>query len=652
MEPDTKICNIEDFSIGDSIKKDSLFDVNHFDVSHFDVCRDPKWQPLQYPTDKEGKRAWVPCKLNSEVEKNRLGYQLINSIYEYDSDSINELLSSDINLELYDRIGNCALSIAIGHFHYDLIRFLMQQGVDLDEPNDLGATPLHIAVLTKNIRLVYTLLWNNVNTEFATKEMGYRPIHIACENAHYDMVRLLCSYNVNLLAKDRKGLNPLELTKKIFQEKKTLFKKQDDNNLDNNDLDKNDLDQYEKIIAFLEPLTFNQINLHRKFNHRKFNHRKFNQTNIRYYFPSFSASNSPPISPSISYPISKSRRMRFYDSDDENEFNENEFDENEFETNEFETNEFETNEFDRNELDENEFETNEFETNEFETNDFTNPLLSENNWMENNWMENNEIDLENNIDNKRIAKEDLNSFLFSDHSTNRSFNHSFNQNKESYDIEIGSFFDLNEWKYDDGTNQPTIQQPTIQQYANEEKSFWDSKNNALIETTKPNHTKPNQTKPTQTKPNQPNDLYFCRRCDTESLNLQTGICTNCNTIYGLLSQCPWCDSGVISSLGSCTSCEFKLYKSSYKELNDDLYNNNSSYNSNNELYNNELTDESYNNSYTQPVTCACCNSENKPENRYCAVCFYICSNQCYNCNTALEKVDDKCWNCQIGLFDQ
>lgn len=63
--------------------------------------------------------------------------------------------------------------------------------------------------------------------------------------------------------------------------------------------------------------------------------------------------------------------------------------------------------------------------------------------------------------------------------------------------------------------------------------------------------------------NDSTDRYFCKKCSKEELNIMTGFCSSCKTIYGINSPCPWCMNGRISTSGSCNTgdCTFQLYKS-------------------------------------------------------------------------------------------
>lgn len=55
-------------------------------------------------------------------------------------------------------------------------------------------------------------------------------------------------------------------------------------------------------------------------------------------------------------------------------------------------------------------------------------------------------------------------------------------------------------------------------------------------------------------------LYFCKKCSQEKLDIHTGVCENCRHIFSLYGTCPWCESGIITGHGKCNECECKLYE--------------------------------------------------------------------------------------------
>ena len=135
------------------------------------------------------------------------------------------------------------------------------------------------------------------------------------------------------------------------------------------------------------------------------------------------------------------------------------------------------------------------------------------------------------------------------------------------------------------------------------------------------------------------ELFFCKKCFQEKLDITTGVCGNCQHIYGIYSECPWCNDGRIDGFGNCKECDFVLYKKSKKE----------SYISFNEL--SISSDE-------EELECVLCGHTNEKLKfiEYCVLCGYFLSNLCNKCNTTLrfEGEDDEpqeaCWQCGQSLI--
>jgi ankyrin repeat protein len=125
----------------------------------------------------------------------------------------------------------------------DLIRFLVGRGAATESGDTIGRTPLHVATLSDNLCIVAHLIekegttvdlrdnYGNTSLYLACKS-GYfavaryllnqqanadaenvrmlRPIHIACSNRRYDILRLLVErFDANVNATDKCGRTPL-----------------------------------------------------------------------------------------------------------------------------------------------------------------------------------------------------------------------------------------------------------------------------------------------------------------------------------------------------------------------------------------------------------------------------------------------------------
>ena len=172
---------------------------------------------------------------------------------------------------------------------------------------------------------------------------------------------------------------------------------------------------------------------------------------------------------------------------------------------------------------------------------------------------------------------------------------------------------------------------------------------------------------------QSKDLYFCKKCYTENLDVTTGVCGNCHQIYGMYSICPWCEPGHINGYGSCDNCEFILYKKPKLQGTDEIAS------ATDPTYaiapsisemeiDNELHESHESPSQDNVNVCICCGHVNvkaqtafvfETDNEYCSMCGYLLSDLCNSCGTVLrfegedEELQESCWQCEKKLlFDE
>jgi len=103
------------------------------------------------------------------------------------------LLEKGAEVNLTDKSGVTPLWVACANDYPDMARLLLEKGADVNWVHSCnGFTPLHIACQNNNsIDMVQLLIDNNANINCLTKE-GQRPIDIACEMKHFNIIDKLC----------------------------------------------------------------------------------------------------------------------------------------------------------------------------------------------------------------------------------------------------------------------------------------------------------------------------------------------------------------------------------------------------------------------------------------------------------------------------
>lgn len=121
-----------------------------------------------------------------------------------------------------------ALSYIVGDFSYRLyfhdlllsatnpayVEWLIYFGVDVNERNKNGQTPLHIAINDKQLETVKFLIDNGANVR-ARDNNGRTPFHDAVKVKELAIMKLLNNYDIDIDARDNSNIKPLHIAKKV-----------------------------------------------------------------------------------------------------------------------------------------------------------------------------------------------------------------------------------------------------------------------------------------------------------------------------------------------------------------------------------------------------------------------------------------------------
>ena len=149
------------------------------------------------------------------------------------------LLENGAAINTRDNRGNTPLHTAAYYGNIDIISELLQHGADIEAKNDKGETPIFSAVRSGRLDIVKFLVSKNadINVEnndrtrifdlafywpeiakylvsigVDTDYLGFKPIHLACVIGDLNRVKSLISENNNLVnAQTKEGLTPLLL---------------------------------------------------------------------------------------------------------------------------------------------------------------------------------------------------------------------------------------------------------------------------------------------------------------------------------------------------------------------------------------------------------------------------------------------------------
>ena len=103
-----------------------------------------------------------------------------------------------------------SLGIAAKKSHLAVVKYLVEQGADMEKADRGGCTPLMNASLRGHFEVVSYLLEQGATSDKADR-WGETSLHCAADYGHLEATKLLMVYGADLNARDRRGLLPIDM---------------------------------------------------------------------------------------------------------------------------------------------------------------------------------------------------------------------------------------------------------------------------------------------------------------------------------------------------------------------------------------------------------------------------------------------------------
>ncbi|XP_076254734.1 ankyrin repeat domain-containing protein 16-like isoform X2 [Rhynchophorus ferrugineus] len=118
------------------------------------------------------------------------------------------LISNGLNVNIKTKNGRTALHIACLHGHKDLIAILLKY-IDINTTDNCGNTPLHEAILGKNIEIATMLIQNGAEIK-AKNNSDFNLLHLAASQDNTTMLDYLINgLQININIQNKNGWTPL-----------------------------------------------------------------------------------------------------------------------------------------------------------------------------------------------------------------------------------------------------------------------------------------------------------------------------------------------------------------------------------------------------------------------------------------------------------
>ncbi|CAB0043910.1 unnamed protein product [Trichogramma brassicae] len=139
--------------------------------------------------------------------------------------AVNDEIGQQVLINARDNFGNIPLHLALNRGHRNLVGLLLRRGSDPNLANAEGSTPLHVINCKRNSDDNLPELFFDTNDEIdqrvlvdARDNLGNTPLHLALSRGHIDLVRLLLSRGSNPDLVNAEGSTPLHVICKRYQD--------------------------------------------------------------------------------------------------------------------------------------------------------------------------------------------------------------------------------------------------------------------------------------------------------------------------------------------------------------------------------------------------------------------------------------------------
>ncbi|KAI1304268.1 Ankyrin repeat and KH domain-containing protein mask [Halotydeus destructor] len=141
--------------------------------------------------------------------------QLLVAIQDNDLESANDVLQQDnMDADVRFSIGSGnqipAICLCVERGLYEMSKVLIAYGCSINQVDDCGYTPLHLAVSHQFVDLVRLLIGHRANVN-SVSNYGQTPLHLAAQQSSLEIVQCLIDAGANLEKKDRDGRSALSV---------------------------------------------------------------------------------------------------------------------------------------------------------------------------------------------------------------------------------------------------------------------------------------------------------------------------------------------------------------------------------------------------------------------------------------------------------
>ncbi len=151
----------------------------------------------------------VSERLNDQVDE----WHIFKAVYLRELEQIKSLFEANslcIN-EQYPNTKNTPLHYAILAGDREIVKFLLNNGVDINAKNADGITPLILATMHQDLELSRVLVDNSADIFITENRFGGNALHHATNKGNLDLVTLMIDSGIDIESKASEGRTPLHI---------------------------------------------------------------------------------------------------------------------------------------------------------------------------------------------------------------------------------------------------------------------------------------------------------------------------------------------------------------------------------------------------------------------------------------------------------
>ena len=144
-----------------------------------------------------------------EDGKDKQKASLHSAAEEGNIDVVRSLLEQGIEINGRNASNQTPLDRAASKGNLDVVRFLVKRGAEVDSCDKKGWTPLHQAARFGHLEVSRLLVDHGANVN-ARMQIHWTPIHLSSSNGHFEVVKLLLEHGADVHALNGDGQTPYQ----------------------------------------------------------------------------------------------------------------------------------------------------------------------------------------------------------------------------------------------------------------------------------------------------------------------------------------------------------------------------------------------------------------------------------------------------------